>query len=66
LDGVRMLCDVLFGVEVVVEKAGADERWCNDLLRLEFRGRGAVLGYVYLDLYARPGKFATRAAKLNV
>ncbi|WP_416757896.1 M3 family metallopeptidase [Roseateles sp. So40a] len=53
LDGLFRIVDKLFGVQLVPAKASV---WDESVQFCELRRDGQLIGQVYLDLYARPGK----------
>ena len=56
LTGLFALCEQLFGIQI--EEAGADT-WAPEVTyyKVSNSADGATLGYFYLDLYPRPGKY---------
>ena len=53
VDGLLRIVETLFDVSIQDEPAPT---WHDSVRYLRFERAGAVLGYCYLDLYARPGK----------
>jgi intermediate peptidase len=74
LQGMKLLCDKLFGIDMREEEMTADERWdigntsssspCDDIRvrRFVFSDEsGRSLGTMYLDLHPREGKYGHAA-----
>ena len=66
LEGVNNLIAVLFKIKCEIEICKGEETWSNDIIKITLCQHGKNLGYLYLDLFARPGKSSMPAAKFNV
>lgn len=66
LKGIEILLAEMFKMSVKVSIATPDETWSNDIIKLELYEDSHRIGTLYLDLFTRPHKFSTTAAKLNI
>lgn len=57
MEGLNMLCQELYGITLVHEEMLPGESWAPDVYKLSVMDSdNQLLGYVYCDLYERPGK----------
>mmetsp|Transcript_10330 Transcript_10330/g.20321 ORF Transcript_10330/g.20321 Transcript_10330/m.20321 type:complete len:890 (-) Transcript_10330:525-3194(-) len=62
LQGLQMICNSLFGIRFENVPMGPGESWADGVQKLQVREHdGTPAGTLYLDLYARPGKFSNPA-----
>ena len=66
IEGVSNLLGILFGINTDVKMCVGDETWSNDIIKLSLSRKNNLIGYLYLDLFARPGKTTNSAAKFNI
>mmetsp|Transcript_29926 Transcript_29926/g.53128 ORF Transcript_29926/g.53128 Transcript_29926/m.53128 type:complete len:703 (+) Transcript_29926:2545-4653(+) len=64
LKGLQMLVKQLFELDSFVELT--EHSWSNDVITMTLAKAGQQVGVLYLDLFARPQKYSTTAAKLNL
>ncbi len=59
MEGLNRIFGTIFGVELAVEETLPGEVWHDDVRKLAVReigGGGSLLGHIYCDFFARPGK----------
>eukprot|EP00510_Aplanochytrium_minuta_P010314 CAMPEP_0184069144 /NCGR_PEP_ID=MMETSP0957-20130417/40021_1 /TAXON_ID=627963 /ORGANISM="Aplanochytrium sp, Strain PBS07" /LENGTH=407 /DNA_ID=CAMNT_0026368437 /DNA_START=209 /DNA_END=1432 /DNA_ORIENTATION=- len=62
IEGLRLLCTSLFGIQLVQVDFDNGESWASDLKKLELREEnGDLIGHLYLDLYPRSNKYYNAA-----
>ncbi|RHY28871.1 hypothetical protein DYB32_005639 [Aphanomyces invadans] len=57
VDGLRLLCNELFGIELKDTPMDEHESWHPDVRKLVVSKASRVLGVLYLDLYPRQSKY---------
>jgi mitochondrial intermediate peptidase len=66
LQGVTSLLNTLFNLTSDIKIVSGEETWSNDIIKLSLFRKGNAVGYLYLDLFTRPGKRISTAAKFNI
>lgn len=62
MDGVSLSMQEAFGVHLTTEAAAENELWHDSVTKVRLtNAHGAVLGHIFLDLRARPGKYGHAA-----
>lgn len=61
LQGLQTLLDILFDVKMIKLEMTNDEAWAKGIMKYAFICGGEDLGSLYLDMFARPGKFTNAA-----
>jgi intermediate peptidase len=64
LSGLQILLKQVFDLESSVHLTSPS--WSNDILTMELYKGPRIVGVLYLDMFARPHKYSTTAAKLNL
>mmetsp|Transcript_7942 Transcript_7942/g.35263 ORF Transcript_7942/g.35263 Transcript_7942/m.35263 type:complete len:584 (-) Transcript_7942:101-1852(-) len=66
VEGMGMLVKSLFGIDLLECEASENELWHPDVKKMQMRHETeGVLGYIYLDLYPRAGKY-NHAAQFTI
>lgn len=63
INGMGMICNRLFGLELARVPMETDETWSDDVIKTQIRKPGGeTIGTIYLDLFPRSGKFTHSAS----
>ncbi|CAK4508829.1 unnamed protein product [Aphanomyces euteiches] len=57
LEGLRMICSELFGIEMTETPMEPHESWHSDVRKIVVSAEGQPIGVLYLDLYPRAYKY---------